>query len=162
MIETTPSLEFSEAINTAGRKIFQIKGRSRRSEFLWTQLLVHLLYVALTPLVGIVLSMLTIPLTIRRLHDTGRSGWWWGIGAILNFSFFIAMFYDIINMAFNQIDITAAGNEELAVMLILKYVGLGFAITVYQIVLFVLCCLDSEKSENKYGPSPKYIEKEDI
>lgn len=75
MTKATPSLEFSNAINLAASRIFECKGRSRRSEFWWTQLLVYIATIALTPFVGSILRILTIPLTIRRLHDTGRSGW---------------------------------------------------------------------------------------
>ena len=53
MIETTPTLGFSEAINAAASKIFQIKGRSRRSEFWWTHMIVYITTVTLTPFVGL-------------------------------------------------------------------------------------------------------------
>ena len=43
--------------------------------------------------VALLLVIPSIAVTIRRLHDTGRSGWWWflsllcGIGAIILFIF---------------------------------------------------------------------------
>lgn len=87
----TPSLSFSEALNKSTCKIFQFTGRSRRSEYWWTMLLVYLLNIVLTPFIGIFIDIATIPLTFRRLHDTGRSGWWWGICAILQVAFFISL-----------------------------------------------------------------------
>lgn len=74
MAIATPSLGFVEALNAATSKIFQMKGRSRRSEFWWTQLLVIISGILLTPIIGNILSLLTIPLKVRRLHDVGRSG----------------------------------------------------------------------------------------
>ncbi len=44
-------------------------------------------------IVALLLFIPSIAVTIRRLHDTGRSGWWWflsllcGIGAIILFVF---------------------------------------------------------------------------
>ena len=70
------SLNFSEAVNRATNRIFQISGRARRSEYWWTMLLVLIVSMAV-PFAGVLLNLLTIPLTFRRLHDTGRSGWWW-------------------------------------------------------------------------------------
>ena len=58
-------------------------GRSRRKEF-WMYTLVHLVILILTALFGplpfIIYFVLTVipsvGVGIRRLHDTGRSGWW--------------------------------------------------------------------------------------
>ena len=58
-------------------------GRARRKEF-WMYTLVHLIILILTALLGplpfIIYFVLTIipsvGVGIRRLHDTGRSGWW--------------------------------------------------------------------------------------
>ena len=33
-----------------------------------------------TPFVGLVLAVPTLAVTVRRLHDTGRSGWWYVVG----------------------------------------------------------------------------------
>lgn len=157
MIETTPSLSFSEAINAAANKIFQFQGRSRRSEFWWTQLLVYIVSFFLTPIVGGLLDLLTIPLTFRRLHDTGRSGWWWGIGALLKLSFIILLAYDFITTIIGTCNIQGHGYEFM-IALLLKYLLFSIGIFIYQIILLVLCCLDSEPFENDYGASPKYID----
>ena len=123
----TPSLTFSEATNKATNDIFKISGRSRRSEFWWTMGVVYLVNVFLTPFIGTILSLLAIPLKIRRLHDVGKSGWWWGICAILQtivVSFFL---YDLIILVINDL------------------------------ILFIFYCMDSEPCANKYGDSPKYV-----
>ena len=69
----TPSLTFSEATNKATNDIFKISGRSRRSEFWWTMGVVYLVNVFLTPFIGTILSLLAIPLKIRRLGDMCHS-----------------------------------------------------------------------------------------
>lgn len=48
--------------------------------------------------------------------------------------------------------------DQLAITLLLKYSLFIIGIGVYQIILIVLCCIDSEQSENIYGASPKYID----
>ena len=106
MVTTTPSLGFVEALNASTKKIFQMKGRSRRSEFWWTQLLVIILTIFLTPIVGCILSLLTIPLKVRRLHDIGKSGWWLAINILLNvFLFIVFCFYKFRRLRLHQFNI---------------------------------------------------------
>ena len=128
MIEK-PSLTFSEALNKATNDIFMISGRSRRSEFWWTMGVVYLVNVFLTPFIGTILSLLAIPLKIRRLHDVGKSGWWWGVCAILQTIVVAFFLYDLIILIINDSS---------------------------RLILFVFYCMDSEPYANKYGDSPKY------
>ena len=68
----SPTLNFGEAIERAANNLLNINGRSRRSEFWWTMLVVAISF--MIPCISSIVILLTIPLTIRRLHDTGRSG----------------------------------------------------------------------------------------
>ena len=48
------------------------------------------------PIAGIVALIVLIPsiaVTIRRLHDTGRSGWWWLLSAICGCGAVIVFFF---------------------------------------------------------------------
>jgi len=143
------SLNFSEAVNRATNRIFQISGRARRSEYWWTMLLVLIVSMAV-PFAGVLLNLLTIPLTFRRLHDTGRSGWWWGIRFVGYFIFVCLFIGDILN-------ILAAPSLELLYDLIFKQIlwMIGFAI--YHIVFIVVLCLDGDQETNEYGDSEKYF-----
>lgn len=149
-LTATPSLGFSEAINQATSKIFKFEGRSRRSEYWWVAGAVYLISVFIPP-VGAILSLLTIPLTFRRLHDTGRSGWWWG-GYALLWGFAFAVFaFDIIRAGINP----DTGARLWWIFCVHVFILLSL-IFIYKAVLIVVCCLDSEQEENKYGESPKY------
>ena len=155
MAIATPSLGFVEALNAATSKIFQMKGRSRRSEFWWTQLLVIISGILLTPIIGNILSLLTIPLKVRRLHDVGRSGWWVAISLILNiFSFIfvcaITITYFVSAIYSNYFDFSAS--------LLLNYLVFGIIVWIYNIIMLVFYCMDSKPDTNAYGPSPKYVE----
>ena len=93
-------MSFTEAISTVFTKYFYFTGRARRSEYWYFYLFNLLVTIAL----GIILTIVTsipaisfnlllicmllqyaisfaiglpfLALTARRLHDTGRSGWW--------------------------------------------------------------------------------------
>lgn len=82
-----PQLSIGEALKAACNKIFQFNGRSRRSEFWWTALVVIIICAITHDTISWLLNLLMIPITFRRLHDTGRSGWWWGAGIIATYGF---------------------------------------------------------------------------
>jgi uncharacterized membrane protein YhaH (DUF805 family) len=87
-------MSFSEAVNSALRQYAIFRGRARRAEYWW-----FALFTALVSLVaGIIDAVLgtttqsglgfigtvaslaillpSLAVTVRRLHDTDRSGWW--------------------------------------------------------------------------------------
>lgn len=165
---TRPSLGFSEALNTSTSKIFQVKGRSRRSEFWWTMLLVSILSVFLTPVFGLFLALVTIPLKFRRLHDTGRSGWWYGCFVILSLVYLGNMAYDFV-MYFLHIDEWLYCLDEwfdyqdhVFTTILLKYGIWSIVLLLYELLLLAFYCMDSQMSKNKYGDSPKYRPVDDI
>jgi uncharacterized membrane protein YhaH (DUF805 family) len=74
---------FFEAIRVCLAKYADFEGRASRAEFWWFALFVLLAASALTYLSevlgGFFLVLVLLPLLAagaRRLHDTGRSGWW--------------------------------------------------------------------------------------
>lgn len=156
MVTTTPSLGFVEALNASTKKIFQMKGRSRRSEFWWTQLLVIILTIFLTPIVGCILSLLTIPLKVRRLHDIGKSGWWLAINILLNVFLFIVMCVALFNffVSINSDDYDYIN----LISFLLQYIIFALIAWIYNLILLIFYCMDSKPGTNAYGPSPKYIE----
>ena len=154
-MEAIPQLGFTEALNNATSKIFQFSGRSRRSEYWWTMFVVYLLNVVITPLLGIFLSIATIPLTFRRLHDTGRSGWWWGVGALMQLAFFVFLFFDFVAAILDDDD-TYSNPDSVLFSVFMKYGIWLLVIGIYKIVLLVFMCQDSDPDINEYGESPKY------
>ena len=89
-----PPLRFNEAIGTCFRKYFDFTGRARGSEYWYFLLFAVVVSIATTILVinllgydwvdngpiylisSVVLFIPQISAATRRLHDTGRSGWW--------------------------------------------------------------------------------------
>lgn len=133
----SPTLNFGEAIERSANNLLNINGRSRRSEFWWTMLVVAISF--MIPCISSIVILLTIPLTIRRLHDTGRSGLLLAGDIILSITFTILTF---LVEALNSAN--------------LFYYIIFVATVIYNIVIFSLCCMDSEPYPNQYGESPKY------
>jgi uncharacterized membrane protein YhaH (DUF805 family) len=99
----------TQAVETVLRKYVDFSGRASRSEYWWwwgALLVTFIVTGALTAVIGsagyvvatIVALGVFIPnlaVTVRRLHDTGRSGWWLFIvfvpliGAIILFVFML-------------------------------------------------------------------------
>lgn len=75
---------FFGAIKSVLSKYATFSGRAPRSEYWWWILFVILW--AWIPIVNIVLALVfllpSLAVQVRRLHDIGRSGWWWFIGMV--------------------------------------------------------------------------------
>ena len=96
-----------------------------------------------------------LAVSFRRLHDTGRSGWWIGgfyLGLLI-FGIIIALIIgvDYASGDFDNID----GFGFILIILIL-------AVFAYAIMLLVFMCQDSHDGPNKYGPNPKNVGNFDI
>ncbi len=77
------------------KKYAVFSGRARRKEY-WMFLLVHIIIVSvlgfleglagilgsLNAIYGLAITIPTIAVSVRRLHDTDRSGWWLFIGLV--------------------------------------------------------------------------------
>lgn len=80
----TNPMTFQEAIRTCLTKYAEFNGQASRAEFWWFMLFVILVATALLymseALSSIFLIAVLLPLLAvgtRRLHDIGKSGWWW-------------------------------------------------------------------------------------
>ncbi|MGX2975256.1 DUF805 domain-containing protein [Ursidibacter arcticus] len=82
----------------------------------------------------------SIAVSVRRLHDTGRSGWWLLLGVVFTtilgvIGFFIAVFIGM-------------------------FIGIFIGCLIGTVILLILYSLDSQAGENKYGVNPKEINQE--
>lgn len=82
-------MTFQDAIKTCFAKYADFKGRALRSEYWWFWLFTVLVGLALSAVseavAGIFYLAVLLPslaAAVRRLHDTGRTGWWLLIGFI--------------------------------------------------------------------------------
>ena len=121
-------MRFGVAIKSFWSNYATFKGRSRRSEYWWIQLFLVLTNLAVAAIdlalmdgdvdrfianggggiVGLVWILVTIvpalAVLIRRLHDTGKSGWWVLIG-------FVPFVGTIVLFVFSVLDSDAGDNK---------------------------------------------------
>ena len=81
-------MSFPDAVRTVLSKYATFSGRARRSEYWWFTLFTVIVYTItsiidavigtsiVTALVSLALLLPGLGVTVRRLHDTGRTGWW--------------------------------------------------------------------------------------
>jgi uncharacterized membrane protein YhaH (DUF805 family) len=115
-------MSFTEAVRSCLRQYATFSGRARRSEYWWFVLASVLTMIAgfvllallaglinyltdstaadvISTVLGVIAligyAALIIPslaVSIRRLHDIGRSGWWWWLGLVPLGSFVLLVF----------------------------------------------------------------------
>ena len=119
---------FGEAVKSFWSHYSKFKGRSRRSEYWWIQLFLVLTNLAVAAIdlvlmngdvdrfianggggiVGLIWSLVTIvpalAVLVRRLHDTGKSGWWALIG-------FVPLVGGIVLLVFTVLDSDSGENK---------------------------------------------------
>lgn len=146
-VNNAKEVGFTDALGICFKKYATFTGRARRSEYWWF----FLWYCILTLFTcGLAIIVFLIPLasvTVRRLHDTGRSGWWWGVAAFCNTIYYVIYYINLFS-ALSDYGIPPA----LSIFDIAYYI----VSLVYGIVILVFLVQDSQAGVNKYGPSPKY------
>ncbi len=86
--------------------------------------------------------------TVRRLHDKGYSGKWY-LGV-----FFLSVVFVTLSFVVG-FSLLMNGRQSNGLLVLFGLIGLLFI--VLAIFIFILLLLDGDKTENKYGPSPKYM-----
>ena len=121
-------MRFGEAVKSFWSNYATFRGRSRRSEYWWIQLFLVITNLAVAAIdlvlmngdidrfvanggggiVGLVWILVTIvpalAVLVRRLHDTGKSGWWALIG-------FVPLIGGIVLLVFALLDSEAGDNK---------------------------------------------------
>lgn len=166
--EKLPRLSFRQAVSECFRKCAKFSGRARRSEFWWwmsiqvicaccvcvcsvcaacceEETYVEAVLSGLCICIIVVLTIPSLAVTWRRLHDTGRPGWLVIVPLVL--FVYLAMCEYLQGWGLYVV----GENVEAFLFWVWRICSL---------VLIVLCCFDSDKEENKYGPSPKYSKEE--
>ncbi len=95
-------MTFTQSIGSCFSKYFNFSGRASRSEYWWWILFTFIIgflfgipaglksthelmgsgLPVISYIVGAILLIPNLAVLVRRLHDTGKSGWWWLIGFI--------------------------------------------------------------------------------
>ncbi|HEX6247948.1 MAG TPA: DUF805 domain-containing protein [Nocardioidaceae bacterium] len=157
-------MTFADAVASVLRQYATFSGRARRSEFWWFYLFTVLVgwgsgivdwaLAGVTGfdlgVVGLVTSLaLFIPslaVTARRLHDTGRSGWWMLVLVLPLLALFPVMFMGVVSVA---------ADGAFSSFFFIGMAAMALLVLAGAVTLLVFLCLDS-RGDNQYGRSPKY------
>ena len=176
-VNARPILEPVQAVKICLKKFFDFTGRARRSEYWWFVLFVMIVSMvfnfigAVFPMVnilglivGLLLSIAQLAALTRRLHDTGRSGWWvlvYGLFMLVTYGALVAILAPVAGelmaegdqMALVELMANAFMDSPIAAAVMIC----GALATAFMaIITLIFAVKDSQWTENKYGPSPKY------
>lgn len=112
--------------------------------------------------VGLVFFLPGLAVMVRRLHDTGRSGWMLGLYGLIYAVIllcYIVLLYFITRFS---VQIETPGNMvggELVGFLfwVGSLYGMLFRGFAFSVAFLVWLCLPGERGTNKYGPDPKTV-----
>ena len=83
------SISFMEAVKLFFTRYADFKGRSRRSEYWWASLgigiagsIISSAFPDFSWIWSLIILVPSLALSVRRLHDIGRSGWWYLVNFI--------------------------------------------------------------------------------
>ncbi len=146
----TPKMDFITAVKTCFNKYICFTGRARRSEYWWFWLFTFLLSMVTSWIsdwvnyaVSLAVFLPSLAVQVRRLHDTGRSGW------LLLAPYGLLLLGAVI---------TGIGaGVEVGFLAILGSIVM-FAGVCGFIWILILTIYDSNPEPNRYGASPKYVE----
>lgn len=158
------SLESSNQIQSFDwqKLLFSFEGRTRRSHF-WIGWLICLgagVVAGMIPIIGGLISIALIwpnlAISVKRLHDMGKSGWLvavpWAVGIIGCIAAFSMMGISAFTNASalengDPAAIFALMGPAIGLFAVIGLVGLGF--------LLWIGLSDSQPGDNRFGPNPK-------
>ncbi|MBR5725231.1 MAG: DUF805 domain-containing protein [Muribaculaceae bacterium] len=176
-VTAQPMMDPVTAVKTCLKKYFDFKGRARRSEYWWFMLFVAIvssvfnyggLLVPALSFVGALCSLVFIipqfAAMTRRLHDTGRSGWWVLLLAVLSLVMLGALVKVLTPIASQMLEVTDTLTQAQMMADAIQaspaastiMFSCGLVAGLFGLITFIFTLLDSKWGENKYGPSPKY------
>lgn len=155
---------FLDAVRLGFKNYFRFSGRAQRAEYWWFYLFTLIATAALTvidvvlfgienpsenfspaaDIFSILVIIPTLALGWRRMHDINRSGWW----SLLPILPAIWMAVAALTLFTSDEELTIVG----VIAIIIGIIGIIAAI----IYVIVLLATDSDRTQNRYGPSPKY------
>lgn len=173
---------FGSAVGTCFRKYITLSGRASRSEYWWWTLFLtvgsllyaYVAHTVLSPYIGIDLETVsmaelarviaigwgfwlvtilpTLAVTVRRLHDVGRTGAWvvapWLLNAASVYGAMIARPNQMRALGLTPID----GDPWLGGALMY---AAGLALTILSINMLIWMLKAGTRGENYYGPDPR-------
>ena len=161
-------MSFVAAVQSGFRNYVNFKGRATRSEYWWFALFTVLAQAVASSisdgfgnLVSLAVFLPGMAVQVRRLHDTGRSGWWVGavygsVGVVILSVVVLIIdaaidFGDFSDGTFSSDDFLGDNVSGGSVV----FVGMSIlALLALLLVNLVFLCQRSHDNENRFGPPP--------
>ena len=153
---------FGQAVGSCFRKYGSFQGRARRSEYWYFVLFGILVSIPaaildnifapheadgpFSAVLSLVLFLPQISVTVRRLHDTGRTGWWLG-GLFLYLAGAVMLSMMVI---FGPAGRGTTGPGPQIIVTVLTFGAIAYAVW-----MLVLAVRNGTDGPNRYGPDPK-------
>ena len=154
-------MSFAESISTCFRKYIVFSGRAQRSEYWWFFLFTFVTSVvlgiigSLAPVLqflewvfSLAVLLPSLAVTVRRLHDTNRTGWW--ILLLLG----LGLAGIIVGAALGAVLVPDDDGWRFIVILFLSIAGGLLGLVVGYLVLLYFLIQPSDPAPNQYGPNP--------
>ena len=173
-MKALPQLGFLEAVKLASSRIFDFKGRSRRSEFWWWIPIVLIANwvlssftdnLLLSGIISTVTMFFGLSATARRLQDADKSAWWVYISYALGI---VSSVVAATSPAMNKLveNVSMGSLDEDAILKVwggnagemIFYSGVSFLFGLSVLIVFIMCLKDSDPETTEHGDSPKYVD----
>lgn len=159
-------MNFTQAIKSVFSNYANFSGRARRSEYWYFVLFSAIINLALIPvsilasevgqiittLIGLAILVPSLAVLVRRLHDVGKSGWYY-------FGFLIIYIILLIICCITAFVFSDLRSESSAfgIVGVIPMILLFFGVIGYSFYLLYLMCNDSQIGENRWGANPKGV-----
>lgn len=164
---------FGEAVASCFSKYANFSGRAPRSEYWWWFLFVILISICIWVAAGILfaatkgiaiaglmvgllylgLLLPNISVSVRRLHDLNRSGWWLGLSFFLSFLVLgMAIPIGIRALENHTNGLPPAYGVPPAAFIVSRVLELIH--TLYGLLLFIWFCMGGTRGANRFGDDP--------
>ena len=157
-------MNFQTAIRSGFQNYANFKGRASRAEYWWWTLFALIVQIvtsgqnAIGDLVSLAILLPSVAVTIRRLHDTNRRGWWFVLPIGSLSLAFIAFMAFAVSTAFSLVDPSEWDTQNLfdgmsfIAILIIALALISAVVT--GVANFVFTLLKGDAGENRFGPPP--------
>ena len=153
-------MSLAESVSTCFRKYIVFSGRAQRSEYWWFFLFTFVISVVLgiigsfAPVLqflewvfSLAVLLPSLAVTVRRLHDTNRTGWWILLLLVLGLAGIIAG--AVLGVLTSDDDVWS-----IVVIIFLTIAGGLLGLIVGYLVLLYFLIQPSYPGPNQYGPNP--------
>lgn len=151
------NVDFLTAVKMFFANYVNFRGRSTRAEYWWAILFCVLCSAVISAIsdtlqiiLGLVFLLPTLAISVRRFHDTGRSGWWVLGFYVVTYAIAGVCFYPIVSSILTLGEAAATD----AVQGHMASIGIGSLVILAIGIWWIVILCKPSAPDNKYGANP--------